>query len=118
MRIRTFAALLAVSVALTCASAAYQRVGPRRMVSGEGFCSTPAPCAIPALGAGFPLPYLVDNPQISVPDAIGLFEDDLRAGAFLVDAAFYFLLAALVFSRVQGSKQISLTPSFRRGARV
>jgi hypothetical protein len=67
MRIRTFVALAAISVALTCASAAYQRVGPRRMVEGEGFCGTPAPCAIPALGAGFPLPYLVDDPQVSVP---------------------------------------------------
>lgn len=113
MRIRTLAALVAIAVALTCASAAYQRVGPRRMVSGEGFCSTPAPCAIPALGAGFPLPYLVDNPQISVPNAIGLFEDDFRAGAFLVDAVFYFLLAVLVFWRAQGSKRISLTRSQR-----
>ena len=113
MRIRTLAALLAIAVALACASAAYQRVGPRRMVEGEGFCSTPAPCAIPALGAGFPLSYLVDNPQVSVPNAIGLFEDDFRAGAFLVDTVFYLLLAVLVFSRVQRSKEISLTGSQR-----
>jgi hypothetical protein len=95
VRIRTLAALLAISVALTCVSAAYQRVGPRRVVEGEGFCGTPGPCAIPALGAGFPLPFLIDNPQVSVPNAVCLFEDDFRAGAFLVDVVIYFALGFL-----------------------
>lgn len=95
MRPRTLAALLAIAIALTCASAMVQRVGPRRMVEGEGFCSTPAPCAIPVLGAGFPLPYLVNDPQVSVPNAIGLFEDDVRTGAFLIDVGIYFALAFL-----------------------
>jgi hypothetical protein len=107
MRTHTFAALLAIAVALTCASAAYQRVGPRRMVEGEGFCGTPAPCSIPALGAGFPLPYLVDDPQVSVPNAIGLFEDDVRPGAFLVDVLVWFalgLLAVRVIRRI-GARQ-------------
>jgi hypothetical protein len=66
------------------------------MVEGEGFCSTPAPCAIPALGAGFPLPYLVDNPQVSVPDAIGLFEDDFHAGAFLADVLVWFAAGMII----------------------
>lgn len=105
MRIRTLTALLAIAVALTCASAAYQRVGPRRMVEGEGFCSTAAPCAIPVLGAGFPLPYLVDNPQVSVPNAIGLFEDDFRAGAFIVDVLIYLALGILI---------LRIVPSLRR----
>jgi hypothetical protein len=111
MRIRTLAALMAIAVALTCASAAYQRVGPRRMVEGEGFCGTPAPCAIPALGAGFPLPYLVDDPQVSVPNAIGLFEDDFRAGAFLVDVLAWFALVMLLSAGIRASKKISLTRS-------
>jgi hypothetical protein len=98
MRRRTLLALAAAALVLAAASAAYQRVGPRRMLTGEAWCSTPAPCAVPVLGAGFPLPFLIDNPQISVPNAIGLVEDDLRPGAFLLDALFYFALAVLVFS--------------------
>lgn len=104
MRIRTLAALLLISVALTCASAAYQRVGPRRMVEGEGFCGTPAPCAIRVRGAGFLLPYLIDNPQISVPNAIGLFEDDFRAVAFIIDVIFYFALGMLAQRMIRAAR--------------
>ncbi len=66
------------------------------MVGGEAWCGTPAPCAVPALGAGFPLPYLIDDPQVSVPGRIGLVEDDFRAGAFLVDALAWFALGLIV----------------------
>ncbi len=96
MRARTVLALAAVAVALTVASVRYQRVGPMRLVEGEGWCSTPAPCAVPVLGAGFPLPYLIDNPQVSVPNAVGLFEDDVRPGAFILDALFFFALGLLI----------------------
>lgn len=104
VRVRRAAALVVIAIVLTCASAAYQRVGPRRTVEGEGFCDTPAPCAIPVLGAGFPLPFLVDNPQVSVPNAAGLFEDDFRAGAFLVDALVYFGLGLLVVRMIRRRK--------------
>ncbi|WP_420127411.1 hypothetical protein [Longimicrobium sp.] len=88
--------LLAAALALTCLSAAYQRTGPRRVVSGEGFCDTPAPCTVPALAAGFPLPFVIDNPQISVPNAIGIGEDDFRADAFAIDVLIYFTFGFLV----------------------
>lgn len=113
MRARTLALLLLIAIGLTCASAAVQRVGPRRMVEGEAWCSTPAPCPIRALGAGFPLPFLVDNPQVSVPNAIGLFEDDFRTGAFVADALFWFTLATLVFAWMQRSRKTRLTRSQR-----
>ena len=113
MRPRTLLALAAMALVLAAASAAYQRVGPRRMVTGEAWCSTPAPCAVPVLGAGFPLPFLVDNPQVSVPNAIGLVEDDFRPGAFLLDALFFFALAFLVFARIQISNKKGLTRSQR-----
>lgn len=101
VRPRALAVLAAAALSLTVASSAYQRVGARRMVEGEAWCSTPAPCAIPALGAGFPLPYLIDNPQVSVPNAIGLFEDDFRAGAFVIDALFWLTLAILAFASLR-----------------
>ena len=111
MRLHTRAALLLTAVALTCASSAYQRVGARRMVEGEAWCGTGAPCQIRALGAGFPLPYLIDDPQVSVPNAIGIGEDDFRPRAFFVDMLFWLVLAVLVFTGLQKSQQISLTRS-------
>lgn len=92
---RRFITLALTAIAFTVASSAWQRTGARRMVEGEAWCATPAPCAIDALGAGFPLPYLVDDPQVSVPNRISLVEDDFRPGAFLLDALFWFVLAAL-----------------------
>lgn len=114
MRVRTLLALAAAALTLTIASARYHRVGPMRMVEGEGWCSTPGPCAVPVLGAGFPLPYLIDNPQVSVPNAVGLFEDDFRAGAFLIDTLIYFSLVVLTFWRAQKSKKTRLARSQRR----
>jgi hypothetical protein len=80
---------LAGALLLTCASAAYQGHAARQVVEGEGFCPTPDPCAVPALGAGFPLPYLLDRPTVSVPGAVHLVEDDFRPAAFLVDLLLY-----------------------------
>lgn len=94
-RARTLLALLALALALTGASAMIQRVGPLKLVEGEGFCPGREPCYIPALGAGFPLPYMVDNPQVSVPHAVHLFEDDFRPAGFVLDTLFYFSLGAL-----------------------
>lgn len=84
---------LVLALAATASSAGYQRVGPAARVEGEGFCPGRAPCVVPALGGGFPLPYLVDDPQVSVPNALSVPEDDLRWGPFAVDLAAYFAVA-------------------------
>jgi hypothetical protein len=96
MRVRTGLALTAIAFVLAAASVRYQQVGPERMVEGEGWCTTPAPCMVPVLGAGFPFPWMVDNPQVSVPNAIGVGEDDFRPGAFLMDALFFFAFGVLI----------------------
>ena len=84
---------LGLALAATAASAGYQRVGPPARVEGEGFCPGREPCLVPALGGGFPLAYLVDDPQVSVPNAMSLPEDDLRWGPFTIDLAAYFVVA-------------------------
>lgn len=94
MRPAGLAATVIIALALTVASTAYQRVGPTRLVEGEGFCPGREPCFVPVLGAGFPLAFLVDNPQISVPRSVHLVEDDFRPGAFVLDAIFYLGLTA------------------------
>ena len=93
MRAQTVLLLVLTAFVLTIASVAVERVGPTALVEVEGFCPGMEPCRIPALGAGFPLPYLVDNPQISVPNAIGL-EDKFRPGAFGADVVFYLTVGA------------------------
>ncbi|HYR12411.1 MAG TPA: hypothetical protein VEQ60_31780 [Longimicrobium sp.] len=118
MRPRAAALLLLLALTLTGASAAYQRVGARRMVEGEAWCSTPAPCQIRALGAGFPLPYLVDDPQVSVPNAIGIGEDDFLAGAFLIDVLVWFALAILALWMIRGRKRTAAPVDAESGQRV
>jgi hypothetical protein len=118
---RTVAALLILAIALTGASALVQRTGARRMVEGEAWCSTPAPCEVRALGSGFPLPFLVDDPQVSVPNQIGLVEDDFRAGAFLTDAFFWLVLAILAFASARKASKPAFTRlphPLRRRAKV
>jgi hypothetical protein len=88
-RFRRTTGLLALALAATIASVAFQRVGPTRPVEGEGFCDSMEPCRIPVLGGGFPLPWLVDNPQISVPNKLSPPEDFFYPGYFLVDFVFW-----------------------------
>jgi hypothetical protein len=96
--------VLALAVGLAAASVVVQRVGPLRLVEGEGFCPGAEPCRVPVLGAGFPVPYLIDDPQVSVPGRVALVEDGFRAGAFLLNVAFYAGLAALVLRLARRSR--------------
>lgn len=93
------------ALALTCASSVYQRTNATYVVEGEAWCPTPAPCEIPALGAGLPLPWLIDNPQISVPGSIFIFEDDVRPAAFLLDALAWFALILLALRLLRKKKK-------------
>lgn len=92
--LRSGVAILAGSLGLALGSVVHQRVGPLQRVEGEGFCPGREPCEVPALGGGFPLPWLVDDPQISVPGAISPVEDEVRGGALAADALFYLALIA------------------------
>lgn len=114
MPLRALLALAAVALVLTVTSAAYQRVGPTRMVEGEAWCETPAPCEIRALGAGFPMAYLVDDPQVSVPDAVHVLEDDFRPLAFAADLLFFFAAVVLAARLLQARWGAGPRPGFRR----
>lgn len=97
-RVRMALAALAITIAflLTLASVLIQRVGPLVPVTGEGFCPDGKSCLVPALAGGFPLPYLIDNPQISVPNALFIIEDHFRPGAFFLDFFIYLLGVVLL----------------------
>lgn len=96
------ALLLMLAVVLTLATAWIERVGPTRVVSGEGFCGDAAgPCRVAVVAGGWPVPYLLDNPQISVPDAAHFVEDDVQWWAFWLDVLVWFGLAAAVTAGVR-----------------
>ena len=98
--------LLAASAALTlsCASVLYERVGPTQITEGEGSgCKTADPCRVPALGAGFPLAYLVDRPGVSVVGALHLVEDEFRPLAFALDFLAYLALGLLAMRLMSGA---------------
>lgn len=86
---------IALVVGLALASVGVERVGPRIVVGGEGFCGAEAvaPCTVEALGGGWPVAFLVDDPQISVPNQLSFAEDDVRWTAFGIDVGVF---AALV----------------------
>ena len=79
--------VLGIAVVLALTSVVVQRTGPRVTVSGEGFCGAEAmaPCTVAALGGGWPVAFLVDDPQISVPNRLSVGEDHVRPWAFALD---------------------------------
>ena len=82
--------LVLLAVALTLLTAWVERRGPLAMVSGEGFCGfSTVPCEVVAVGGGWPVAFLVDDPQISVPDRPSFFEDDFRPAAFALDVGVF-----------------------------
>jgi len=96
----TLAALsLIAAFVLTILSVNIERIGPEQAAYGN-LCGPHMNdlCYEPVLKGGFPIAYLFDNPGISVEHQLSVGEDDLRAGALLLDVAIYFaliLLAAL-----------------------
>jgi hypothetical protein len=48
------------------------------------------------LGAGFPLPFLVDKLGVSVEGQLAIGEDEFRAEAFVGDVVIYWGLGLLV----------------------
>lgn len=84
----------------TLASVAYERRGPGVVEAGN-LCGPDMDliCWVPALSGGFPLGYLVDNPNISVPNQLSFFEDRFDGARFALDVvvhwAMLFVLARL-----------------------
>lgn len=48
---------------------------------------------LPREEGGWPMPYLADNPGISVPHRLGI-EDDFRPGAFVATFSFWLIVTA------------------------
>ena len=93
---RAALALLA-AIVLAALSVLVQRVGPELAATGN-LCGPRMDeiCWEPRVNGGFPFPFLFDNPGVSVPDQLGVGEDDFRWPPFLADVLFWLLLLLLL----------------------
>jgi hypothetical protein len=103
MRYRTLALCLIAALALTSLSGFYQHQNVLRRDAVDR-CPNAQPCAIAVLGAGFPLPFLVDKLGISVEGKLAIGEDEFRGGAFVGDVVIYWGLGLLVSRFVAAKK--------------
>lgn len=94
---KTFLISLLCAVLLTFVSFLYQRVGPIQAFVGTECGSPDNKCFAPALNGGFPFPFVIDQPTLSVPHSLSL-EDDFRLGAFLLDVSIYLLFILLILN--------------------
>lgn len=101
--------ILVVAVALAALSVRIERVGPELAETGN-LCGPRMDeiCRAPRLNGGFPLAYLFDVPTVSVPDQLGLGEDDFRPVPFVADVLCYALLlwhGARLVARRRGARR-------------
>jgi hypothetical protein len=96
MRYKVLAILAVLALVVTFATVTYQRRGVMEPAGWEGYCLEGSPCMAPILGAGFPIPFLVDNPGVSVVGVLDFFEDEFHPSAFIQDALIYFGLGLLI----------------------
>jgi len=88
---RTVLLSLIISFGLALGSFLYQRIGPAKGFVGTE-CSNPQHrCYQPVLNGGFPLPFVIDRPTVSLPNVLYI-EDEIRVWAFLTDMLFYWIL--------------------------
>jgi hypothetical protein len=88
---------LGFALALAIASVGVRRHGPEMAEYGGGCGPTnDQPCYLPLLNAGWPLAYVVDNPDAPVQERLGR-EDEVRPERFVVDVLFYFALLSIAW---------------------
>jgi hypothetical protein len=94
---------LGIAIALTLISGLYQQQNVM-VQNAVDRCPNAQPCAIAVLGAGFPLPFLVDKLGVSVEGKLAIGEDEFRGGAFVGDVVIYWGLGLLVSRFVAAKK--------------
>ena len=91
---RTALLSLIMSLGLALGSFLYQRIGPAQGFVGTECGNPQNRCYRPVLNGGFPLPFVIDRPTVSVPNVL-FFEDEIRVWAFLADMLFYLIFLVL-----------------------
>ena len=109
------AVVLAITLALL--SVLVEQTGPEFVQQGN-LCgpSTNEPCYKPVLKGGFPFPFLFDAPGVSREGQLAFVEDNLNAGALLLDISAYFAAIMLCVVTVSRTRSISTHASSRTDA--
>jgi hypothetical protein len=108
---------LVLATALALLSVLVEQTGPEVVQQGN-LCGPSAnePCYKPVLKGGFPYPFLFDAPGVSREGQLAFFEDNLNAGALLLDILAYFAAIMLCVVTVSSSLSISTHASSRTDA--
>jgi hypothetical protein len=93
MRYRTLSLLLIMALALTTLSGLFHE--QNYVVRFERCASLKGQCPIYFLGAGFPLPFLIDNLAIPGEGQLSLGKYDFRWAAFVANVLIYVTLGRL-----------------------
>jgi hypothetical protein len=109
MRYKTFGVLAVLSLTLACTSSFYKST-EMRIVHSERASPQPPPRSVPAIAAGFPIPFLVDKLDVSVVGTLSLGEDEFRLGAFAIDSLIYFGIGLLIIRFVPNPLSSSSKP--------
>jgi len=92
---RTVLFSLALSIAITLASVLFQRIGPIQGFVGTECGDPQNKCYSPVLNGGFPIPFIIDEPTISIPGSLNL-DDDIVVWPFLIDVGFYWIIFLVI----------------------
>ena len=93
-----------LAMVTTLLSVGWERRGPEQVAAGN-LCGPQMDqiCYVDALKGGFPLGYLTDNPNISVPDQLSFVEDQFDGTSFAIDVLVHWIVLlalALLVRRV------------------
>jgi hypothetical protein len=93
--IRSFALTAVLALAVTLLSLLIEREGPE-LASYGNLCgpSSNQACREPVLNAGFPFPYLFDQPGVSVERKLHLLQDNVRTTPFALNFFAYLAILA------------------------
>lgn len=90
--------VLTLATAAALASSYIQRFGPDQAIFcalGKSIEGYDISCPRPVLNGGWPVPFLVDEPGISVPNQLSFVEDHWRPGPLVASIGFYAWLIVL-----------------------
>jgi hypothetical protein len=122
-RLRTASQVLAfavLAIGIAILSEQHQRVGPFQGTKGNmcGPAGQYIPCVTPVVGAGFPLPYLLDDPNFSVVNSPHYGEDEFEVPLFLADVGCYGLLVWGMARGIQRVARVAGRPDTQSSVQV
>jgi len=101
--LKKYLIILLLALVFTIVTIIYKKNGPFMGVYGNlcGPGNTGELCIKPILQAGWPLPYLLDYPGVSVRGRLSILEDDFYFGFFTLDVFFFACCINMIWKLVK-----------------